>query len=112
MKKGSTKEITMEGVAKLVVNSQKVTIERLEKSITHSHENLARMVANGFSEQEKTLIAKIESEIQGIEQRLGAQILGTNNRIDALTDTKVSWDAHTPLAGRVTRLENSARLPK
>ncbi len=102
----------MEGIAKLVAHSQKVTIERLEKRIVHSHESLARMVADGFSEQENVLTAKLESEIQGIEQRIGAQIIGTNNRIDALTDQKVSWDAHTRLAGRVTRLENSGRFQK
>ncbi len=75
-------------------------------------EKLATMVANGFSEQEKVLTAKLESEIQGIEQRIGAQILGTNNRIDALVDQKVSWDAHTRLADRVSRLETSTRIGK
>lgn len=90
------------------MKKQKITIE----TVAHQVDNLARSVAKGFSEQEKVLSAKIESEIQGIEQRLGAQILGTNNRIDALTNQKVSWGAHTRLADRVTRLENSARFQK
>ncbi len=91
---------------------KKVTMENITTLITESHESLARMVANGFKEQEKVLSTKIESEIQGIEQRLGAQILGTNNRIDALVDQKVSWDTHTRLADRVSRLEHSARMGK
>lgn len=98
MKKGSAKK--------------EVTMERITELVVKTNEGLARMMAKSFAEQEKVLTAKIESEIQGIEQRLGAQILGTNNRIDALTDTKVSWDAHTRLVGRVTRLENSARFQK
>ena len=92
--------------------NKKVTMKNIATLINESHEGLARMVANSFKDQEKVLSIKIESEIQGIEQRLGAQILGTNNRIDALVDQKVWWDTHTRLADRVTRLENSSRFQK
>src|SRR3989338_4275737 len=93
-------------------SNKKVTLESVSQLVTKSREDLARMVANGFKEQERVLDAKIELEVQGIEQRLGAQILGINNRFDALADQKVTWDAHTRLAARVTRLENSPRLRK
>jgi len=112
MEKKKNTKVTIEKIAELISDSQKLTVKRVDKRISQSGEVLARIVASGFSAQEKALSMKIEYEIQGIEQRLGAQILGTNNRIDALVAGKVSWDAHTRLAGRVTRLENSPRLGK
>jgi len=93
-------------------SNKQVTLEEVSRLITKSHEDLARTVASGFSEQEKVFSAKIESEVQGVEQRLGAQIFGINNRFDALADQKVTWDAHTRLAARVTRLENSPHFRK
>lgn len=78
-----------------------MTIEGIAKLITDSNESLAQSVAHGFAEQAE--------QVESVETRLGQQINGLGNRIDALVDQKVSWDAHTRLADRVSRLETTVR---
>jgi len=88
MEKKKNTKVTIEKIAELISDSQKLTVKRVDKRISQSGEVLARIVASGFSAQEKALSMKIEYEIQGIEQRLGAQILGTNNRNRCISGRK------------------------
>ncbi len=89
-------------------DNKEVTMEGIEKIITNSHESLARMVANGFSEQERKLTEKIED----VEVRLGQKINGLGNRIDTLVDEKVLRTEHKKLSDRVSRLEIAGGLVK
>lgn len=82
---------------------KKVTLEGIAGLIRESHEDLACSVAKGFEEVHGEL-KDIKGQMSGLKQ----QVQGTNNRIDALVDQKVSWDTHTRLADRVSRLEVAA----
>lgn len=47
------KKMTLEGIAGLIADSQELTVKRLDKRITESHESLARSVAQGFAGVDK-----------------------------------------------------------
>lgn len=91
---------------------KKVTLESVARLITGSQENLARMVANGFSAQEKTFAEKIDSaearlntKIDDVETRLSQQITGINNRIGNLALNRATRDKLLVLDKRVLRVE-------
>lgn len=81
MKKGTTKkEVTMEGIAKLVATSQKVTMERLEKHIAHSYESLARSVAEGFAGVDKRF-ESLETDIESFKRETEDNFVKTRTDI-------------------------------
>lgn len=87
-------------------------MENIATLITESQESLARMVANGFSEQERRITDTLIGKIEGVETRLGQQINGLSSRIDTLVDDKVSRSDHKLLADRVSRLEIATHARK
>ena len=112
MEKKKKANVTIENIAELISDSQKLTVKRLDKRISQSYEGLAHMVANGFIEQEKKITEKLTEKIEGVEARLGQQINGLGNRIDKLVDDKVAWTDHNRLADRVSRLEMATPFKK
>lgn len=108
MKKPKGK-VTMEGIAELIADSQKLTVKRLDKRITESYESLARSVAEGFRGVDKRF-ESVDKRFDEVEGKLGQQIQGLGNRIDDLALNRATREEFLVLDKRVGRIETQLGL--